>query len=98
MVPTRAASRRHRRPFALDPAHGESVVICPPANIDTTRSRRERPVFAGVGGEFVEREPDGLRGSGAQPQPGAVRSDPRPQKVRKMRELGAAEILRKPFE
>ncbi len=49
--------RRHRRPLALGPAHGEGVAVGPPADIDTTRIRRQRPVFAGVGGELAGYRP-----------------------------------------
>ena len=33
--------RRHRRPVALGPAHGEGIAVGPPANIDATPVRRE---------------------------------------------------------
>ena len=55
--------RRYRRPLALGPTHGEGIAIRPPIDIDATDIRRKRPVFAGIGGELMEREPDGLRGS-----------------------------------
>ena len=84
--------RRHRRPSALGPAHGESVAIGAPADIDTTPIRRECPVFAGVGGEFVQRKPDGLRGSRLQTQLGAAQGDTGINEVGKMRELGANQI------
>ena len=51
-----------QRAVALGPTYGEDVATGPPENIDTARIRRERPVLPGVGGEFVQCEPDGLRG------------------------------------
>src|SRR5258708_36847176 len=65
----------HGRPIVLDPAHGEDVAGGPPRDIDATPVRRQRPVFPGVGGKFVEREPDRLRGSRIEVQLGAVRGD-----------------------
>src|SRR5262249_58321485 len=59
---------RHRRPIALRPAHYEGLALGPPADIQTTRILRESPVFSGVGGKFVKREPYGLRRGGIQTQ------------------------------
>src|SRR6266849_7662716 len=84
---------RYRWAIALGRAHGESVAIGPPADIDTTRIRRERPVFPGVGGEFVEREPAGLRGGRLQAQLRAVHGDTRTNEVGEERELGTNQVL-----
>jgi hypothetical protein len=64
-----------------------------PANIDATFTRRERPVFSCIGGKLVHCETDGLGGPRVKTQFRAVRSDPRPDKVCKVRELGARQIL-----
>ena len=53
----------------------------------------ERPVFAGVGGELVEREPDRLCGGGLQAQLGAIHDDARTNEICEMRELGAGQVL-----
>jgi hypothetical protein len=50
---------RHGRPLALGPAHREGVAVGSPADVYTTRVRRERAVFRGIGGKLVESEPDG---------------------------------------
>ncbi len=58
MVPNpRRRGARRKRPFALGPAHRESLAVGRPADIDATRIRRERSVFSGVGSELVERSP-----------------------------------------
>jgi hypothetical protein len=41
--------RRHGRPIALGPAHSEGLAVGPPADIDATRIRRQRPVFPSIG-------------------------------------------------
>ncbi len=61
-----------------------------PVSVDI---RRERPVFPGVGGKLVEREPDGLRGSRLQAQLGAVHDDTRTNEVGEGRELGVNQVL-----
>jgi hypothetical protein len=85
--------RRHERPFALSPADREDTAVNPPTYVNVTGVCRQRAVFTGIGRKLVECEPDGLRGDCIQTHLRAVRSDPRPQKVRKMRELGAHQIL-----
>jgi hypothetical protein len=80
-------------PVALDPAHGEGFALDPPADIDATPIRRVRPVFPGVGGELVEHEPNGLRGSRLQAQLGAADGNTRTNEVGEVRELGANQIL-----
>src|SRR5262249_21427473 len=85
--------RRYERPLALGPAHGEGVAVGSPADVDAARIRRQRPVFPGIGGELVEREPDRLRGSRAQAQLGAVQGDTRTDEVGKVRELGTNQVL-----
>jgi len=54
---------------------------------------RERPIFPGIGGKLVKREPDGLRGSRLQAQLWAAYGDTRINEIAEMRELGAGEIL-----
>ena len=83
----------HGRPIALGPAHGEGVADGPPRDIDATPIRRKRPVFPGVGGELVERKPDGLRGSCLEAQLGAMDADARTNEVGEERELGANQGL-----
>src|SRR5215470_6180107 len=83
---------QHGRPAALGPAHGEGVAVDAPADIHTTRTRRQRTVFAGIGGELVEGEPDGLRGSRIKAQPGTSHDDTRTNEVGEMRELSAGEV------
>jgi hypothetical protein len=85
--------RRYGRAITLGPAHGESVAIGPPADNDMTRIRRERPVFPRIGGELVERQPDGLGGSRLHAQLGAIHDDPRANKICEMRDLGARQVL-----
>jgi hypothetical protein len=53
----------HGWPVAFDPIHSESVAIGAPANIDTSRIRRERPVLPRIGGELMECQSDALRTS-----------------------------------
>jgi hypothetical protein len=84
---------QHGRPIALAPAHGEGVAGGPPGHIDATPTRRKCPVFPGIGGELVERKPDGLRGSRIEAQPGAVQGNTRTDKIGKMRELGANQVF-----
>jgi len=67
--------------IALSPAHREGVAVGHPGDIRTTHIRREGPVLAGVGGEFVECEPDGLRGSRLQAQLGALHGDARTERL-----------------
>ncbi len=85
--------RTHWWPVVFGPAHREGTAIDPPAEIHTTLVRRERPVFAVVGGELVKREPDGLCGSRFQVEPGAVDDDARTNEVGEVRELGAHQVL-----
>ncbi len=76
----------------LGPAHRKGIAVDAPADVHATRIRRQRPVFPRVGGQFVEREPDGLRGSGLQAQPGTMHCNARANEVGEMRELGAGEV------
>src|SRR5262249_11927419 len=85
--------RRYGRPFALGPAHRQGVAVRPPADIHTAPVRRERPIFPGIGGEFVEREPDCLRGSRLQAKLGATHGDARTNEVGEMRELGVNQVF-----
>jgi len=85
--------RTHLRPIALRPAHREGLALGPPADIQTTCIPRQRLVFTGVGGKFVEREPDGLRGSCVQTQFGAAHHDTRTKKIGEGRDLGANQAL-----
>jgi hypothetical protein len=84
---------RRRRSGAFLPDHREGLALGPPANIHAPGILRQRPVFAGVGGKFVEREPDGLRGCCVQRQRGAARRDTRTKKVGEGRDLGANQVL-----
>jgi hypothetical protein len=65
--------------------------------MQAARIHRERPVFSGVGGKFVECdvecEPDGLRGSRIQTQLGAVHDNTRANEIGEGRELGANQVL-----
>jgi hypothetical protein len=65
----------------------------PPAYVDPAGVHRQRAVFAGIGCQLMEREADRLCTSSFQAQLRAVHSDPRPYKVRKMRELGADQLI-----
>jgi hypothetical protein len=85
--------RRYGRAIALGPAHGESVAHDAPRDIDAAQIDRECPVFSGVGGEFVERETDGLRRSWLQAQPGAVHDETRTNKIGEVGQLGVGQIL-----
>src|SRR5215470_3604121 len=85
--------RRHGRPLVLRPAHGEGITGDPPADIHTTSVSRERPIFPGVGGEFVERDPDGLGGGRVQAKLGAMHGDTRTNEVGEMRELSVNQVL-----
>src|SRR6266446_2942245 len=89
-APTR---RSYGRPIALGPAHREGVGVGLPGDMDTAPIRREGPVFPSIGSEFVECEPDRLRGSGFQAQLGAGRDDARTNEICEVRELGAGEVL-----
>src|SRR5258708_7421142 len=64
-----------------------------PTGIDAARIGRERAVFSGVSRKLVECETDGLGSSAIQMQLGAVDSNSRPNKIRKMGKLGAHQIL-----
>src|SRR6267378_1074361 len=57
-----------------------------PASVD------KRPVFPGVGGELMKREPDRLRGSRVQAQLGAVHGDTGANEIGEMRELRANQV------
>ena len=49
-------------PPDFDPAHGQPVNrLLPPGERDPSRWNRQRAVFCGVGGQFVQRQRDGLR-------------------------------------
>src|SRR5262249_45625274 len=85
--------RRHGRPIALGPADGEGIAVGTPVDVDTTRSRRKRPVLSGIGGEFVDGEPDGLRASRLQQQLGAADENMRTNETRELREVGTNQIL-----
>jgi hypothetical protein len=85
--------RRYGRAIALRPGHREGLSLGPPADIDTTRIRRERPVFPGVGGELMECQSDGLRCSRLQAQFGALRGDTGTNEIGEVRELGANQVL-----
>jgi hypothetical protein len=69
------------------------VDLGPPADIDATPIRRERPVFPGVGGELVEHKSNGLRGSGRQANLGAVHGNTRTNEVGERRELSANQVV-----
>jgi hypothetical protein len=71
------------------PAHREGIAVALPADIDSPPVRRERPIFTGVGGEFVKRKTDGLRGNRIQAQHGTVQGYTGTNEIREMRELGA---------
>ncbi len=75
------------------PGHGEEIAIKPPAHFDTASSCRQRAIFGGVGRKFVQCETDGLRGCCIQTHSGAVDSDPGPDTIRKVRELGTHKIV-----
>src|SRR5262249_41036110 len=64
-------------PIILRPAHYEGLSLGLPADIQTTRILRERPVFSGIGGKFVKREPDCLRRGCIQTQLRAAHRDTR---------------------
>jgi hypothetical protein len=83
---------RDRWPLSLGPAHGESVVDRSPGDMNLTFIRRQRPVFSGIGGEFVEREPDGLRGSRREAPLRPMDVDPRANEVGEVRELGPNQV------
>ncbi len=85
--------RRHGRPIAFGPAHGQRVTIGSPTDIDMTVIRRERPIFSGVGRKLVECETDGLGGCCVQTQLRTMHRDPRPDKIGKEGKLGAHQIL-----
>ena len=85
--------RRHRRPIALDPVHGKGVAGDAPRDIDAAFIGGKRPVFSSVGGEFVEREPDGLRGSRREAQLGPIDADARTNEIGEVRELGTNQVL-----
>src|SRR5215475_3442526 len=85
--------RRHRRPLTLGPTHAKVVAAGGPADVHTTSISRERPVFAGVGGEFVQGEPDGLRRICSEAQFGATNVDTRTNEVGEIRELTANQVI-----
>jgi hypothetical protein len=64
-----------------------------PQQTFTPLIRRERSVFAGIGRELVQCKTDRLGGSRIQAQLWAVDIDPRTNKIRKVRELGAHQIF-----
>jgi hypothetical protein len=58
--------RKHRRPIAFDPAHGEGIVLGRvPPDLDLARFCRERALFAGVSCKFMEDETNLLGSSRA---------------------------------
>jgi hypothetical protein len=77
----------------LGPTHGEGVAVGPPVDIETTRNLRKRPVFSGVGGKLVQREPDGLGGGRIQTQLGPAHDDTRTNEIGKGGYLGANQVL-----
>jgi hypothetical protein len=83
---------RHGRSVALAPVHGERIAGSPPTDIDATPICRECTIFRGIGGELMEREPDGLCGSRVQAQLGTLHGDTKTNEVGKKRELGAGQI------
>src|SRR5260221_12847502 len=60
--------------------------------MNAARIRRERPVFPSIGSEFVECEPNRLRGCRIQTQLGAARDDTRTNDIGEGRELGASQV------
>jgi hypothetical protein len=84
---------RHGRPRELGPAHREGIAVSPPADIHAAPIHRKRPVFPGVGGEFVEREPDGLCGNRLQAQLRAVHENARTNEIGEGGKLGANQVL-----
>jgi hypothetical protein len=72
---------RYGRSIALGPAYREGIALIFPVDIHATLFRRDRPVFPGVGGKFMEGEPDGLRGSRVQSQLGPMRDDTRTNEI-----------------
>ena len=85
--------RSHRWAVALSPTHREGVTVKPPAHVNTAGVCRECPVFAGIGRKLMQCEPDGLRCGCVQMQLRTVHGDPRPDKIRKMREVSAYQVL-----
>src|SRR5262249_49255898 len=85
--------RGHAWTVALSPAHDEGVVVGAPRDIQATRNDGERPVFPGIGGEFVQGEPEGLRGSHPQVQLWAVHGYTRTNEVCERRELSTNQVL-----
>jgi hypothetical protein len=82
----------HRWPLTLGPGHGENVTIGSPADIHATLVVRQRAVFAGVGGEFVERKPNGLSTSCFQPQLWSIYDDTRADEVGEVRQLSLDQV------
>jgi len=71
----------------------EGLSLGPPADMQEASILRERPVFSGIGGKFVERKTDGLRRSCIQTQLGAAHHDTRTNEIGERGELGANQIL-----
>jgi hypothetical protein len=70
----------------------EGLSLGPPADMHEARIPRERPVFPGIGGKFVEREPDGVRGSCLQAQLGTAHHNTRTHVIGERSELSADEV------
>src|SRR5262249_42777172 len=88
-----ALRRRYGWPTVLRPVHREGLSLSPPADLQAPLILRERSVFTGVGGKFVDREPDGLCGSRLQAQLGAMYGDARTNEAGEWCELSANQVL-----
>ena len=86
--------RSHRWSATLYPTHREGTAVNLPTHFDMAGICRECTVFAGIGRKLVECETDGLGRSRVQMQFRAVHSDPRSQKICKVRELSAHQTVR----
>src|SRR6266566_979813 len=77
----------------LNPAHHEHVAVNPPTHIYATAVHRQRVIFDSVGRKLVECETDDFRGGCVETQiRRAAQRYPNPDKICKVREVGANQI------